>query len=156
MFCSNSCAHVCIFQLTLATSLSSCLRTSSGSTCSSQWWVLKSSGLRKSPVRCMFHSPYCMSSLFLPAVRLTGLFCVRTGRLETKCWRSGQRRSRRNTRVTGTSSFGLTWNMKKLGVCLVKVVLCSPVECRLLKQSSCTSRRWRNWTALARRPFPQK
>lgn len=33
------------------------------------------------------------------------------------------------------------------------ICLCFPVECRLLKQSCCTSRRWRNWTALARRAF---
>lgn len=31
--------------------------------------------------------------------------------------------------------------------------LCFPVECRLLKQSCCTSRRWRNWMALAKRAF---
>lgn len=46
-----------------------------------------------------------MSLLFLPAVLLILLICARTGQLETKCWRSGRRRSRRSTRATGTCSF---------------------------------------------------
>lgn len=43
VFWTSKIVSVCVFafQPTLETSLSSCLRTSSGSTCSSQWWALK-------------------------------------------------------------------------------------------------------------------